>query len=511
MFDPALQLTTSSPEQALANRILDHEKRIADALAPLDPHTATYAWIDTLRAIEECINLMHVDWGDDAFEHTLMTLPVAGLLANPANLLSVRQRFIERFSEPFANRFTNLLVQSSAISASFAGHHLVEVAAGFQTVATMIGYFQSRRRHFVALLHRLPSACQGRQLVAPLDTLNIFLPIVELEAIQMMGVQESLLIKRAGAKLGLPDPASLDLAMLDNFFLEPERSRIDEMPITPAGMAMLAMREELKADRLFSAAELRNDILRIEAAYAEFDLSATDFAPAAALGRRLSAEFVDRDFWVVIPPEDLDRLMRELGVGPALKAALVFRGNTQLLALATYAPLILIDGVYRSTVTLLSRFLYSWRARSLDRIKRFQIRAGFIFEKAVAAELERQGFAVQTITRVSRREFDVVTLRDGRIWNVQCKNNFTDLERIDTDASRFARYNAGLVKAYERALNKERDREHLLQVKLAVDEIEHMVISRFPVVTDNRRIVPFSRISRFAQIADDLLSRQSHG
>ena len=96
-------------------------------------------------------------------------------------------------------------------------------------------------------------------------------------------------------------------------------------------------------------------------------------------------------------------------------------------------------------------------------------------------------------------------MRDGVIWNVQCKNNFVDLSSVDSDAHRFARYNQSLVRAYERALSKERGREHLLTARLALDEIQHVVVSRFPVVCDNPRIVPFNRIDHFADLANDLL------
>lgn len=118
----------------------------------------------------------------------------------------------------------------------------------------------------------------------------------------MMGAQNALLVKTARIKLGLPERGPVELAMLDALFLEPERARITEMPMTEQGRAMLASRELLRPDRLFSAAELRNDILAIEAAYSEFDLKDTDFSPAAALVRRLSRDFIDRDFWITVTP-----------------------------------------------------------------------------------------------------------------------------------------------------------------------------------------------------------------
>ena len=150
--------------------------------------------------------------------------------------------------------------------------------------------------------------------------------------------------------------------------------------------------------------------------------------------------------------------------------------------------------------------MYYWRAQSLERVKRYQIRTGFIFEDAVATALSRQGFVVQDITRINRHEFDVVTLRNDVIWNVQCKNNFVNLSSVDSDAHRFARYNYRLVRSYEKALSKERSREHLLKAKVSRDMIEHMVVSRFPVVCDNPRIVPFSRIATVAAKADAILA-----
>ncbi|MNR56870.1 hypothetical protein D3C85_1775360 [compost metagenome] len=52
---------------------------------------------------------------------------------------------------------------------------------------------------------------------------------------------------------------------------------------------------------------------------------------------------------------------------------------------------------------------------------------------------------------------------------------------------------------------KEQNREHLLKMKLGVEPVEHMLVSRFPVVTDNPRVVVFSRIAEFADSADCVL------
>lgn len=503
MTNPA-PLHIHASDDALIARLAEHERRIAIALAPYDPKTATLAWLDTVRAVEELINLPTADWAGDPFENQLYAHSPAWLLLKPRRLEEVRQRLARRFTENFANRFANLMLQCAAIAGAFRSHGLADLAAPLATVGQAIDYFQSRRRHLVALLHSLPTACKGAMPVVPLDTLNIFLPIVEMEAMQLMGAHNARLMQHAYGKLGGSADAAPEWDMLDALYLEPERSRITEMELTDKGRAMLERREPLLPDRLFSCAELRNDLTLIEAAYAEFDLDKTDFGPAAALVRALSTRFVDRDFWIAINPAELARLCDELALPNALRAVLTHTGATYFQGLSTYAPLILVDGMYRSTVTLLSRFAYWWRARTLDRIKRFQIRAGFLFEDTVSAALAAQGFELQHITRINHREFDVVTVRSATIWNIQCKNNFTDLERVDTDAGRFARYNKGLVGAYERALEKERAREALLKSKLALERIEHVVVSRFPVLTTNPRIITFNRLPTFARLADEI-------
>ena len=500
----AAPLHIHASDDVLIARIADHESRIAAVLAPYDPRSATLAWFETLRAVEELINLPTADWGGDPFENRLYAHSPIWLLLEPRRLEQVRQHLTRRFSETFANRFAKLMLQCAAIAGAFQSHGLADVAAHLATVGQAIDYFQSRRRHLVGLLHTLPTACTGRVPVAQLDTLNIFLPVVEMDALQLMGAHNARLTQHAYGKLNISVDAAPELDMLDAFHLEPERSRITEMVLTDKGRAILKQRETLPPGWLFSGAELRNDLVLIEAAYAEFNLEETAFGPAATLVRALSTRFVDRDFWIEIKPAELARLCDELAVPNALRAALIHTGASYFQALSTYAPLILVRGTYRSTVTLLSRFAYWWRARTLDRIKRFQIRAGFLFERTVSAELKAQGFKLENITRINHREFDVVTTRGGTIWNIQCKNNFTDLDRVDTDAVRFARYNKGLVRAYERALEKERAREGLLKSKLALERIEHVVVSRFPVLTTNRRIIPFNRLAAFAGLADTI-------
>jgi len=497
-----MAMATQHTAEWLEGRLGECQARVVDTLAQFEPISAARCLLKTLRAVEELINLTLIDWEDDAFEGRLFGFPVIQSGQHLLELHRLKMRLAERFDRAMVNRLVFLIVQGSDIGTEFARRGIHDAASGFLSLAALVGYFQSRRRHLVGLLHFIPSACKGMRVMKQEDTLIVFLQIVEFCAAPMMGAQYALMVKLAQRRLNIPEDPDVEIAMLDRLYLEPERAAIVDVPTTPEGRRMIESRESLRDDRLFSAAELRNDILITEAVYAEFDLTNTEFAAAASLIRRLSREFVDDDYWVRISPDALETLAAGDGAHPTLVAALTCGAATYMDCLSSYAPFLMIDGRLESTVTLLSRFIYSWRAYILDRRKRFQIRAGFIFEDLVKAALEKQGFVVQDIVRINRQEFDVVALREGVVWNVQCKNNFVGLSSVDSDAVAFARYNRGLVLSYERALVKERNREHLLKMKLATDAVQHMVVSRFPVVTNNPRIVVFNRIADFAARAD---------
>jgi hypothetical protein len=94
----------------------------------------------------------------------------------------------------------------------------------------------------------------------------------------------------------------------------------------------------------------------------------------------------------------------------------------------------------------------------------------------------------------------VVATSDGVIYNFQCKNNAIDLSNVETDRDLFVRYNRRLVRYYLRAIAKEERREHLLKSKLGLDAVRHFVISRFPVVTTEDRIVCYNRIGTLASL-----------
>ncbi len=284
---------------------------------------------------------------------------------------------------------------------------------------------------------------------------------------------------------------------LNSLFLEPERTAITEMDdIDFSSVNRVSVNRRL----IFSKAELENNLALIAAAYVEFNLDETSYGQLAAFIRSLVPVVLD-EYFVRLTVKRFDELCSEQKLPATLIEELVVEGFDYVANTSTYAPFTRVGDDLITSITLLSRFANYWKNVCLNRVRRYQIRSGFIFEKSVKAALREQGFDITDIKRVGRAEFDVVATLDGVIYNVQCKNNLVDLNRIEADVQKFVRYNRSLDRAYRKALDKERAREHMLVGELHLDEIKHFVVSRFPVATQNPCVLAFGEISRFRSIA----------
>jgi hypothetical protein len=494
--EDALELIETQLEQ--------HSTGVLEFLTRFEPVAAVDAWLETIRAIEELINLPG-ELDDDVVERALLTLSLLGGVIPPRPLKYVLHKLGYIYGTDFAQRLRRLLLQLSAMQSSFEAHGVLPAAVGLSSVAYALSYLQSLRRHLVSLLYLIPGTSKGSVQMTTIDVLTWLLP----QAVMSGATITGLLQQRAMSELYgdftltvFPDGfvASHDYSTLDGMFLEAERVPIIDLASQtyPTGI------EPLRPDRVFSAAELRNDVAFMEAAFAEFGLDKTMFAGPAAMVRDLSYRAED-DFWVTLSPAEFEALADRHDISVPHRKLLVASSETIVEALNSHAAFVRVGGELRGTVTLLSRFLYNFKNTCLYSNRRFQIRSGFIFEKRVKDELARQGFAVQPIKRIDRKEFDVVATRDGVIFNVQCKNNLVDPSWVDLDPERFIRTNRTLERYYNRAINKERSREHLLKEALALDRVEPFVVTRFPIVTTNPRVLPLGRIGDFAEAADQVL------
>ena len=467
-------------------------------------------WHETIRSVEEFINIPLFGIENQRAVSRLCLVPLDdGFLSRPGpTCLAVKEILSERFEPGVVQRYLRTVLQLAAMAKSFKMHGLVDFGSGIRldTLGAAIVYFQSRRRHMISLLYTMPFACKGSETLAQLDTLNVLLPQVELSCVSITSLHTKLAQLEVIEDFNLEvdevgATASHGFDTLDDYFLEPERASIVAMKDLRGEQFELPQTEALDTKKVFSAAELRNSVRLIGAAYSAFDLKDPEFSTLSQLMVAFSREVRD-DYFVevdkqrfqailsaqsVFDPEELSRLL--------VNVPSDYATNTN-----AYEPFIDRGDMVVSNVNLLSRFLYAFKNVHLGSRRRFQIHAGFIFEDMVKRDLSAMGFNVTNIKRINRKEFDVVTTYGEVIYNFQCKNNWIDLAKIEADRALFARYNRYLTSYYRRALRKEQAREELLTARLGLERVEHYLISRFPIIGGDDSVINYNQIHRLEKI-----------
>lgn len=479
-------------------------------LSQYQPRAAVRTWHAALRSIEEFINIPLFAISDPHLVRWLTSIRLDHLFppGPPSLFLSIRDALLVHLEEDVVQRYLTLLMQTVAIAQAFR----INLRNGnesdiiLDTVDDAVTYFMSRRRHLLSLLYIMPYACKGTEELAPLDTLNVLLPIVELNCIPITSYHLKLAllemvddfhlkVDQNGAR------ASHWFDMLDTSFLEPERASIMAMADLRRDQFVLPARESLDPRKVFSAAELRNSAELVGATYAAFGLNDSHFTAMTQLVRHLS-RFCQEDYDVEIDKQKLRAILRLQSVldPDELERLLVHTPSDYVTSSNAYEPFIDLGNTVLSNVNLLSRFLYAFKNVHLHSRRRFQIHAGFIFEDMVRQDLSRMEFQVTDIRRINRKEFDVVATLGDVIYNFQCKNNWIDVSKVESARALYVRYNKSLVNYYRRALAKEAQREHLLKRALKLERVEHYVISRFPVITTNVRVINYNQIDRLTTL-----------
>jgi hypothetical protein len=486
-------------EEFILAQMSNHTEGISRTLAKYHPTHAVAIWRETLRAVEEFINLPgEID--DDGLRDDLLNYRL--FPPDPPSLRRILQALGNAFDGDVAERFCMTVCQIAAIGVGFkvAGVALDELT----DIEGAINYFQSRRRQMLAILYALPKECRGMERIGRMDTLNVLLPVVEHSSIALTNSYRHIFLLRA------LDDYSIDIGptsytgnyffqTLDAAFLEPERASITEIPPQNFDLELISRRPKIDPRKVFSVAELCGELMALEAGYAEFDLaSATSFATLARFIVEC-ARYCRDDYYIELSAGQLTELMRLCNLPADLQRALVDRSADYRDHINSFAPFVAVGGTRLSTITWLSRFSYRWTSVCLDKIKRYQVRTGFIYENQVKEALAKQGFNISEVKRIDRQEFDVLATKENVIYNVQCKNNLVDLTQMELSPKVAARYNRKLEKYYAGALRKEECREHLLKGKFGISAVKHVVLSKFPIATRNPKILAFREIGQFGE------------
>lgn len=185
------QIKGAAARTLIANQIALHGDGIAKALANYDPSDTAEKWHATIRAIEEFINVPLFGIDDDRLVEALHALPLDGrLLAEPTAMGLVIQGIARKFGIDLARRYASTIIQATAINIAFRQHGWREFGRGItlERVGDAIAYFQSRRRQLVAMFYSIPGMCKGTEKIASHDTLNVFLPQIEMSGISLISL-----------------------------------------------------------------------------------------------------------------------------------------------------------------------------------------------------------------------------------------------------------------------------------------------------------------------------------
>jgi hypothetical protein len=488
------------------SQLAAHGSGILSILAQYRREDAISAWHETIRAVEEFINLPKFGVPGDRLRAWLCAVRLdEGFVSNPVpTWLAVRRALGPHLENSVISRFTRIMLCAGAIGEAFVtqGHDVRNAGIALNSIGGAVEYFQSRRRHLISLLYTMPYACSGTQVLQPYDALTVLLPHVEHSCITITSLHQKLVLLDALPNFTLEVDnfgvtGSHGFETLDDDFLEPERASIQVMAELRSEHFTMPDMEPVDGAKIFSAAELRNAVRLIGATYEVFDLKDSDFSMMGMLVIAF-ARYCRDEYYVEIKKGKFRSMLRAQNeLNPSeLEALLVNKPSDYATNTNAYQPFLDLGDRVVSNVNLLSRFLYVFKNVHLGSRRRFQIHAGFIFEDMVKRDLERMGFTVTDIKRINRKEFDVVALHGDVIFNVQCKNNWIDLSKIEAERGLFVRYNRFLANYYSRALKKERSREYLLKQEFGLDKVVHFVVSRFPVVGADPAVINYNQIER---------------
>ena len=378
----------------------------------------------------------------------------------------------------------------------FDGKRIVERPV--DNLYDLLIFLQSRRLHVMTILNLIPIYAQGdtsfRREEIP-SKMNEWIGILKGITTGCQAILEAQCLSDFYAKV---TPKGLEFSQqythLDKHFLEPQQ-------LTPVELEQyrtdrLESRETKKKRSIYSKEEF-DLILRNDKAYNErYGITEKkEYKELVAFMDKMKMYFKD-EYVIEVPQNEFERLQE------TYSNLELYKEITDLedIENSRYG-FVKMDGVYYSTYFMLIRYYTNCVMKMLRRRRKYQIEAGFVFEEQLKSIVRNYGFDVKDdCKRIERKEFDVVCVKNGTIYNFQCKNNYINVSTIGLKATKeTCRRNRQLNSYYKAALCKEEGRGHLLKKKLGIEKVTHYVISRYPIMSDNERIIPFNKLEEWCE------------
>lgn len=497
---PVGKISNKEIDTIFEDSIKYHIDSFYKTISEYDPKHLYSHWRSIVRSIDEIINIP-LELSEVAEKVSFLGLNFNFLdHENMAKLKSVLDILEKRFEKNIAVRFQQLAMMCFAIDSSYRSQGIFNLQGSnlhLSDTSSAINYLQSRRAYYVTTLSLIPKIAKGGKVVPYIDTLNFLQYTMDSCLVNITTSYYNLLLNHCLPDFEMESDGSIakrnfEYNHLESFFMEPERlSLIDQMELRPD---IVVPKQMLPKDnnKLFSFSEIANAMALFEGAFDKYSLDRNkEFIELNKLFYDIAVYLKD-DFHIVIEEDAFQRIASKYK-----SFTLYFSSDDYFENLNSYSPFQKVDGTFYTTVVLLTRFVYRTLSQSLLKNKTFQIHSGFVFEDKASKILESKGYLPAGITRINHKEFDLITIKNKKVYNFQCKNNFIDISRVNYDYKKIGRFNKRLCRYYENALIKEEKRENLIMSKTGINDIEHFVISRFPVITRNDRIINFTDLSNW--------------
>ena len=484
--------------------------------AEYDPEFLFTNWKKLIRCIDEFINIPFENKHEE-FIALYYCFKAEKEYKNDHIEKILVEEITANFDSQVSDRFIEFSLMCSRLNKRLTASKYFDRSGGQMNLSNTknrIDYFQSRRKYFITTLFMIPKLAKGKKKSHFNDLLDDFFTPVDGCLVNVTTCFYKILINNSISYYEMRFDQKQQIGIgnfqfdhLEDFYLNPQRlSMLDQLEFRREEIGKLNQLSKVR-NKIFSFSEIANGMNLMQEIFEKYQISDMPiYTSLNNLFLKIGAFIID-DYDITIGAAEFDRLTTQFRDLKLYNQSVEYFEN-----LNSISPFQKMGDNYYSTIVLLDRYAHNLVLNALLRNRRFQVNSGFVFEDKVSSILEDNGFKDLKITRIGRKEFDVVAIKskqfnieaskDDKIYNFQCKNNYYDISEVSSSAKILAGLNRRLCSYYEKALLKEEKREQLLIDKTGLDEIEHFIVSRFPVISSNSNIINFNR---FEYVVRDLL------
>lgn len=471
-------------------QIVDLEEEYVRFLSQFDATDLFHKWREFIRHIDELYNITSLTTPDEdeIIESCSLNICKDPLFGQVVEIVG------RRYGNAVQCRFIKTCLMLSALNYAYISTDQFYNCC--RSLREAIDRCQKMRLYYVTMLLFIPKYAKGSKKIDFKDLLNVFQPQIDMCLVNIRTAFNALMVNKCieGYKaeshpFGLAFNFSFD--HLESESLEPERLSIVDVMENMTDEEKKAL-PHFGVHQLYGYDEMMEGIVLSSAVFNKYGLNESDeYREMVSMAHDLK-EFLRDDYSFIVPQDSFNKMQEKY---PHLS---LFCDKDDFDDMLNACPAFFeFDGIYYSSVLFYQRYMENRTQRILEKKKKFQIDSGFAFEKKIKEVLNCFGYEVKDgIKRIKRKEFDVICIKNGCIYNFQCKNNYLTISQqgkgwFDFTCSAIRRLN----RYYEYALQKEDKRDYLLKEKLGVETVKSFVISRFPVITRNSRIINYNQLT----------------